>query len=241
MSVADDVHTAGAAFGSPVEALRAACSALDFVGAADVDGSCCAEVLTALGEVQAKLTATHARVLRRFDAADAHDADGYGSSSAWLAARAGMPKKAARAAVREMRRLGERPLIDAALSAGAISSSLAFTVADWTRKLPSEMRAETDRIILEAAAAGAPVEDLAVIAGLAIERWRQQQPDPDEPGRDFGDRFLQLGVTFGGAAVIRGDLTPQCATAARAVLEALGKRQGPEDDRTGPQRFHDAL
>jgi hypothetical protein len=46
---------------------------------------------------------------------------GYGSSSAWLAAKAGMTKKAARAAVREMRRLGERPLIDAALSVGDIT------------------------------------------------------------------------------------------------------------------------
>jgi hypothetical protein len=32
--------------------------------------------------------------------------------------------------------------------------------------------------------------------------------------------------------VIRGDLTPECATAVRAVLEALGKKAGPEDDRT---------
>jgi hypothetical protein len=27
----------------------------------------------------------------------------------------------------------------------------------------------------------------------------------------------------------------------QAVLEALGKKRGPEDDRTQPQRFHDAL
>jgi len=41
--------------------------------------------------------------------------------------------------------------------------------------------------------------------------------------------------------VIRGDLTPECATAVRAVLEALGKKTGPEDDRTEEKRFHDAL
>jgi len=27
----------------------------------------------------------------------------------------------------------------------------------------------------------------------------------------------------------------------QAVLEALGKKRGPEDDRTQPQRCHDAL
>jgi hypothetical protein len=80
-----------------------------------------------------------------------------------------------------------------------------------------------------------------VIAGLAIEKWRQSRPAPDEPGQGFGGRFLKVGVTFGGAAVIQGDLTPECVTAVRAVLEALGKKQGPEDDRAEPQRFHDAL
>ncbi len=101
------------------------------------------------------------------------------------------------------------------------------------------MRDETDRILLEAAAAGASLDDLAAIAACAIETWRAQQPDPDEP--EPGDRYLQLGTTFGDAGVIRGDLTPECATAVRAVLEALGKKAGPEDDRTEGQRFHDAL
>jgi hypothetical protein len=56
--------------------------------------------------VQAKLTsAAHAGLLRRFDAAGAHDADGYGSSSSWLAAKAGMPRQAARTAVRQMRQI----------------------------------------------------------------------------------------------------------------------------------------
>jgi hypothetical protein len=34
---------------------------------------------------------------------------------------------------------------------------------------------------------------------------------------------------------------PSCAAAVRAVLEALGKKAGPEDDRTEGKRFHDAL
>ena len=48
-------------------------------------------------------------------------------------------------------------------------------------------------------------------------------------------------TTFGGAGVIRGNLTPECAAAVQAVLEALGKKAGPEDTRTEGQRFHDAL
>ena len=52
---------------------------------------------------------------------------------------------------------------------------------------------------------------------------------------------MQAGTTFGGAGVIRGNLTPECAAAVQAVLEALGKKAGPEDTRTEGQRFHDAL
>ena len=197
-------------------------------------------MLTALGDLQAKLAAAHAAFLRRFDAADAHDADGYGSSSAWLAAKGRMTRRDARAAVRQMRQFSERPGLHEAVATGDLSQSWADAIARWTRKLPAEMRDETDKILLEAAAAGATLEDLATIAAAAIEQWRSAQPDPDDDF-DFRDRYLKLGLTFGGAGVIRGDLTPECAAAVTAVLEALGKRRGPEDDRSEEQRFHDAL
>jgi Domain of unknown function (DUF222) len=249
MCPADLTHAGGDAFGpagrgflSASQALAMAGAALDYLNSAavaDSDGAACGETLIALGEIQAKLTTAHAAFLRRFDAADAHDADGYGSSSAWLAAKGQLTRKDARAAVREMRRLSERPRLDVALASGDITRSWALAIADWTRKLPALMRDETDRILLDAAAAGASLDDLATIAACAIETWRAQQPDADDPDPD--DRYLQLGTTFGDAGVIRGDLTPECATAVRAVLEALGKKAGPEDDRTEGQRFHDAL
>ena len=244
MCTADDVHAPGAAFDGAAGALRMAGAALDYLNfdsVADLDSAACGDLLIALGEIQAKLTAAHAGFLRRFDAASAHDADGYGSSSAWLAAKAGMSKKAAKTSVRQMRQLSGRPLLGTALAAGGITDSLAFTIADWTKKLPADMREETDRILLDAAAAGASLDDLATIAACAIEQWRQRQPDPDHPDGGFDDRYVQVGTTFGGAGVIRGNLTPQCAAAVRAVVEALGKKAGPEDDRTEGKRFHDAL
>ena len=71
------------------------------------------------------------------------------------------------------------------------------------------------------------------------QKWRASRPDGDDDG--FDDRYVQVGTTFGGAGVIRGNLTPECAAAVQAVLEALGKKAGPEDPRTEGQRFHDAL
>jgi hypothetical protein len=241
---ADAVLASGDAFDNAPQALRMASAAIDYLNSpavAGLDGTAYGALLIGLGEVQAKLAAAHAEFLRRFDAVNAHDADGYGSSSAWLAAKGGMSTGAARASVRRMRQLSDRPLLGTALADGDITESLAFTIAEWTRRLPADMRAGTDRILLDAAAASASLDDLATIAGCAIEQWRQQRPDPDDPDGAFEDRSVRVGTTFGGAGVIRGNLTPECAAAVRAVLEALGKKAGPEDDRTEDKRFHDAL
>jgi hypothetical protein len=230
--------------GSVADALRmgdAFARYLNSPAAAGLDGAACGEILIALGGIQAKLAAAYADFLRRFDAADAHNADGYGSSSAWLAAKAQLTKRDARAAVRQMRQFGERKHLAEALATGGITDSWAAAIADWTKKLPADMRDETDRILIEAAAAGASLDDLATLAACAIEKWRQQQPDPDDPDDGFDDRYVQVGTTFGGAGVIRGNLTPECTAAVRAVVEALGKKAGPEDDRTEGKRFHDAL
>ncbi len=240
---ASDPDAGGGGCGSVREALVLAGACLDYLNspqAATMDPCAVGEVLTALGDLQDRLAAAHATFLRRFDAADAHDADGYGSSSAWLAAKGRMTRQDARAAVRHMRQFSQRPELHEAVAAGDLSRSWADAIARWTAKLPAETREAADRILLQAAAAGASLEDLATIAAAAIEQWRSAQPDPDEDF-DFRDRHLKLGLTFGGAGVIRGDLTPECAAAVTAVLEALGKRRGPEDDRNEGQRLHDAL
>ena len=72
----------GRVFGSVAEALRMANATMDYLngpGAGDLDAAACGPVLRSLGEIEAKFTAAHAAVLARFDAADAHDCDGYGT------------------------------------------------------------------------------------------------------------------------------------------------------------------
>jgi len=72
------------------------------------------------------------------------------------------------------------------------------------------------------------------------------QPGGDglpDSGRDevFEDRALRLLVTFQGAGVLHGDLTPECAEIVNTVLDALAVPAGPEDTRDQRQRYHDAL
>ena len=85
--------------------------------------------------------------------------------------------------------------------------------------------------------------DLAALAEEMRRRTATPGPDPGGPEGDegFSERRVRLGVTFGGAGVLDGDLTPACAAALQAVLEALGKKAGPEDSRTAAQRRHDGL
>ncbi len=213
---------------------------LNSPAAADLPAAAYGQALTALGEIQAKFTAARAVFLRRFDALDGHDADGYGSSSAWLAAMAKMTAPDAKAAVRQMRKLGGHRHLHEALTRGQISESWAGEIIVWLKKLPAELRGPTEQILAEAAVAGASLEDLATITAHALKQWQAEHPDPDESD-GFDDRYVQVGVTFGGAACIRGNLTPECAAAVRAVLEALGKNGGAEDTWTEGQRFHDAL
>src|SRR5579863_9740453 len=136
----------GRVFGSVAEALRMANATMDYLNGpdgADLDAAACGSVLRSLAEVQAKFTAAHAAVLSRFDAADAHDSDGYGNSAAWLMAMTDMTRPDARAEVRRMRLLRDHPKMAAALADAQISTSQALAIAEWTKKLPAELRTET--------------------------------------------------------------------------------------------------
>jgi hypothetical protein len=84
------------------------------------------------------------------------------------------------------------------------------------------------------------LRDLAELAGEMYQRSRPDRSDED-PARGFEDRGVRLETTFGGAGVLSGDLTPECAAIVAAVLDALSAPAGSEDDRTHEQRYHDAL
>ncbi len=239
MCASGDLHSLTSA-----DALRQIGTALDCLGGtggASLHGAELGEVLAELSKLSGRFAAVRAEILARFDTAKGYRADGYGSSAAWLAARGRETRRAAGAEVRRMRQHKKHPVIAAAQARGDISDSWAAELAEWTRKLPPDWRSDVDQILIDAAANGANLEDLAVIARVAYEQWRSHQPDPDEPDDGFDDRYLKLGTTIDNAGRVNGSLTPECAQALQAVLESLGKKAGPEDDRTEQQRFHDAL
>src|SRR5215471_12617301 len=132
------------------------------------------------------------------------------------------------------------PQVVAALAAEDLSESYGRTICTWTDKLPEDCRPAADAILLSAAKAGMDLQDLAGLAAEMYERSRSDLPDED-PARAFEDRGVRLETTFGGAGVLTGDLTPECAAVVGAVLDALGTPAGAEDTRTHAQRYHDGL
>ena len=225
--------------GAALVTLDRALDALNAADVASVPAAVQAQALRALERAEAKHTAARARVLAAFAAQDGYEDDGQGSARMWLRWQTRVTKAAAAGTVGWMRRLAAHPVIAAALAEGEISASWARAVCGWSDRLPEGTREDADQILAAAAAGGAELADLAGLAQQMYERAQMGQPDADEDGLD--DRRLLLDLTFGGAGRLTGDLTPGCAAAVTAVLEALGKPGGPEDTRTVTQRRHDAL
>jgi Domain of unknown function (DUF222) len=197
-----------------------------------------AQVLRALERAEARHTAARARVLAAFTAQDGYEDDGHGCARVWLAWQTRVTKAAAAGSVGWARRLAAHPVIARALADGELSVSWARAIGGWTDRLPGENRDDADQILAAAAAGGAELADLA---GLAEQMYQRSQTGPTDDDGGFDDRRLWLDLTFGGAGRLTGDLAPGCAAALTAVLDALGKRAGPEDLRTATQRRHDAL
>lgn len=225
--------------GDAVEMVLAGFGWLADADLASVPASVRAECLRQLERARSVQTAAHAAVLSSFDHDAGYADDGQGTSRAWLRWQTQVTGGAASGAVRWMRRLREHPAVQAALRAGAISESWAKQICEWTDLLPESAREDADVILLAAAAGGAELADLASL----VEQMRGKLARPDQDGDDsgFDERRVRLATTIGGAGKLDGDLTPGCAAALSAVLDALGKKAGPEDTRTQLQRQHDAL
>jgi hypothetical protein len=185
--------------------------------------------------------AARARILAAFTAGQGYSADADYSPTSWLVHRTGITKGAARGHVGWARRTLTHPAVIAALAEGTVvSESVAWLICGWTDKLPAACRGAADEILLGAAGEGLGKADLAALAAEIYARSLPDAPD-DDLLPNFEDRRVRTQTTFGGAGVITGDLTPECAAVVTTVLDALSAPAGSEDTRTKDQRYHDAL
>jgi Domain of unknown function (DUF222)/HNH endonuclease len=226
---------------SAVQALAMVTAGLSWLATTDVASlptAVQADCLRGLERATSVHTAARSRVLSAFCAQNGYEDDGQGSPRTWLKWQTRVTGSAAYGAMGWMRRLAAHPAVGEALAAAEISESWAQQICEWTDPLPAEVRSDADVFLLGAAGGGMTLHELGQLAA----EIRKQCAEPDTDGNDdFAGRSVRLDTTFGGAGKLDGNLTPQCTTAVQAVLDALGKRQGPEDERTKDQRLHDAL
>jgi Domain of unknown function (DUF222) len=238
------VSTAPApAFGSAAEALAVVRAGLSYLAAADPTTLTAAEqadCLIQLEQANAIGTAAMAWFLGAFTAERGHEADADRSPRTWLIHKTRVTEGAAAGHVGWARRAVQHPLVMTELATGRmLTESMARVICGYSDKLPADCRADADEVLVGVARAGARQEDLARLAAQMYERSRSA---PDEDTDDgFEDRSVRLETTFGGAGVLTGNLTPECAAAVRAVLDALSAPGGAEDTRTREQRYHDGL
>jgi len=229
-----------ASVGEAIATARAALGYLASANAAQLAAETQAECLRGLECTDAIATAARASFLAAFTAGKGYSADADYSARAWLMHKTGITRAAAASHTAWANRAGTHPAVVAALAAGELSESYGRAICRWTDRLPEKFRAESDELLVKAAAAGLGLADLSALFAEMYERARSELPDED-PDREFTDRGVRLETTFQGAGVLNGDLTPECATALAAVLGALSAPAGAEDDRTQEQRYHDAL
>src|SRR5580692_2595781 len=199
-----------------------------------------AQCLIALERADARATAARALIQAPFTAAQGYREDGDYSIRSWLIHQTRVTKATACEHGGWSRRTGTHPRIMAALAAGDIvSKSFARALCGLTDRLPEDCRDNADAILVSAAQLGMDLPDLLALAAEIEARARPDVPDEDEPR--FEDRAVKLETTFGGAGVLTGDLSPECAAVVTAVLDALSAPRGAEDDRNHAQRYHDAL
>jgi hypothetical protein len=230
------------AFASSAQAAEAVLAGLGHLAAVDPAQLMVGEqarLLQVLEQAHAKETAARTGLLKAFTAGQGYHEDGDYGARSWLMNRTGVTKGAAGGHIAWVRRAAAHPRVAAALAAGDITESGGRQICQWTDQLPDDCQDAADAILVGAALSGAPLDELARLAGEIYAR--SKPPDPDDRPDGFDDRSVRLETTFEGAGVIGGDLTPECAALVTAVLDALSAPAGAGDLRTHEQRYHDAL
>jgi hypothetical protein len=226
-----------ASAGGALEAITSGMRFLAELDAASVPAPVIAEVLTALEQADGLEAVARGRLLWVFDTGRGYEGEGYGGVRNWVRYGTRVTKGQANAHAGLVRFRAVHPGFQQALLDATMSLSVARRVGTITAKIEDDGdRAWADDLVTTAAAAGADEKDLVIIAAAAVEKLAL--PDPDQP---YKDRDLRLDLTFEGAGVLRGDLTPECAAMLGAVLARLAQRCGKDDTRSQGERDHDGL
>jgi hypothetical protein len=229
------------------EGLEALAADIDDLAAEDPDGltdAALTEEFLALRRLVDRLEGQWLKRLATVDARGAAGADQgiqAASTASWLRNRLRMGATAASSAVRTARALFRGPLSATAqaLCAGELSTAHASALAHGAHDLPTQVAAEAEPILLEAARRLDPPRLRRAVAHL------HHATDPEgadaQAQRRYERRGLWVATTLDGDVALQGLLDPEAGQTLVAALEPLARPASADDDRSGDQRRADAL
>jgi hypothetical protein len=163
------------------------------------------------------------------------------STAGWLRHRLRLGAGAASSCVRTARAVFRGPLTQTAtaLTDGAISPAHASVLAHGTENLSTQVAAEAEPVLLEAARRLDPPRLRRVVVHLHLVA------DPEgaeaKAERQHERRGLWLSPTLEGMVALDGLLEPEAGQTVLAALEPLARPHRAADTRSGGQRRADAL
>jgi hypothetical protein len=154
----------------------------------------------------------------------------------WLVQDQHLSPRAAGARIAVARELLKRDQLAEALACGLISHDHALEITKTLGKFsdPADQDLVEAAKYCDPAALGRACRDL-------IQHLNLNESAEENYARLHGQRYLKLSTTFEGMTRIEGMLDPVTAAALKAALAPLSVRQGADDERSKPQRDHDAL
>jgi Domain of unknown function (DUF222)/HNH endonuclease len=175
------------------------------------------------------------RVQRRGD----HLVNGNITAASWISQTCGMSVTSATDRLCVGTQLESLPKVAEALSSGEIGYQSASVLSHLRDKLGEKRDLFNEDEMLELARK----HSVATLRYLC--NYAHHIADPDgffkEAEENYLRRRLHISLMSDGMHAIDGVLDPQCGAALKTALDALAKRMGPEDERTGSQRMHDAM
>src|SRR5688572_17129853 len=175
--------TSLAAPASVEAALAMAAAACDVLNSADLAGlpaEVLSEGLQQWARLDAKRAAAEARLTGVFDAQQGYVAQAQRSTGAWLRLFAGQTEAAARGQVAAAKRHAAHPVVAEAVAGGGFSESYGHWICTAVRTFPRADRGAVEEILVEAAANGLQIGDLAMLAAEILQRIHPNGMPEDE-------------------------------------------------------------
>src|ERR1700694_1195226 len=161
------------------------------------------------------------------------------SAASWIARTCKMSVTSAFDRLRVGEQLESLPLVAAALASGEIGYQSASQLARLREKLGEKQDLFNEEEMLGFAREFSVRE----LRELCDRAWHVVDPDGffNDAEENYTRRRLHISQMADGMHRIDGLLDPVTAAAVKTMIDPLSRRRGPEDERTGAQRRHDAL